>query len=49
LISWSELRDFAVKYFSGTTTCCSSWRLWKKDSPSQESGLLGPVTLRGSE
>jgi len=24
----------------------SSWNLWKKDSPLQESGLLGPVTLR---
>ena len=24
----------------------TSWRLWKKDSPLQESGLLGPVTLR---
>ncbi len=23
----------------------TSWRLWKKDSPLQESGLLGPVTL----
>jgi hypothetical protein len=24
----------------------SSWRLWKKSDPLQESGLLGPVTLR---
>ena len=24
----------------------SSWRLWKKDSPLQQSGLIGPVTLR---
>ncbi|MGD0089584.1 MAG: glycosylhydrolase-like jelly roll fold domain-containing protein, partial [Planctomycetota bacterium] len=24
----------------------TSWRLWKKDSPLVESGLLGPVTLR---
>jgi len=24
----------------------SSWRLWKKGDPLQESGLLGPVTLR---
>ena len=24
----------------------TSWRLWKKDSPLQESGLLGPVTLQ---
>ena len=24
----------------------TSWRLWKKDSPLQESGLLGPVTIR---
>ena len=24
----------------------TSWRLWKKDAPLQESGLLGPVTLR---
>ena len=23
----------------------TSWRLWKKDSPLQESGLLGPVTI----
>ena len=23
----------------------TSWRLWKKDSPLQESGLLGPVTV----
>jgi hypothetical protein len=23
----------------------TSWRLWKKDSPLQESGLLGPVRL----
>ena len=27
----------------------TSWRLWKKDSPLVESGLLGPVTLRVSE
>ncbi len=24
----------------------SSWRLWKKDEPLQESGLLGPVTVQ---
>jgi hypothetical protein len=24
----------------------TSWRLWKKDSPLRESGLIGPVTLR---
>lgn len=24
----------------------SSWRLWKKHDPLQESGLLGPVVLR---
>jgi hypothetical protein len=24
----------------------TSWRLWKKDSPLQPSGLIGPVTLR---
>ena len=24
----------------------TSWRLWKKDSPLQESGLLGPVVIR---
>lgn len=24
----------------------SSWRLWKKDEPLQDSGLLGPVTLQ---
>jgi len=24
----------------------TSWRLWKKGSPLQESGLLGPVTLQ---
>ena len=24
----------------------TSWRLWKKDAPLQESGLLGPVTLQ---
>jgi len=24
----------------------TSWRLWKKDSPLVESGLLGPVTLQ---
>ncbi|HEY4245910.1 MAG TPA: glycosyl hydrolase [Lacunisphaera sp.] len=24
----------------------SSWRLWKKEDPLQESGLIGPVTLR---
>lgn len=24
----------------------SSWRLWKKDDPLQDSGLLGPVTLQ---
>ena len=23
----------------------TSWRLWKKDSPLQESGLLGPVGI----
>jgi hypothetical protein len=26
----------------------SSWRLWKKNSPLQESGLLGPVTVQVS-
>jgi hypothetical protein len=26
----------------------TSWRLWKKNSPLQESGLLGPVTLRAA-
>jgi hypothetical protein len=26
----------------------TSWRLWKKDAPLQESGLLGPVTLRST-
>ncbi len=24
----------------------TSWRLWKKDSPLQTSGLLGPVTVQ---
>jgi len=24
----------------------TSWRLWKKDAPLQESGLLGPVSVR---
>jgi len=24
----------------------TSWRLWKKDQPLQESGLLGPVTIQ---
>ena len=24
----------------------AGWRLWKKEGPLQESGLLGPVTLR---
>ena len=27
----------------------TSWRLWKKDSPLQESGLLGPVTISATE
>ena len=27
----------------------TTWRLWKKDSPLLESGLLGPVTLQVSE
>ena len=27
----------------------TSWKLWKKDSPLQESGLLGPVTLHVAE
>ncbi len=27
----------------------TSWRLWKKDSPLVESGLLGPVTLQTSQ
>ena len=27
----------------------TSWRLWKKDSPLVESGLIGPVSLRVSE
>jgi hypothetical protein len=25
----------------------ATWRFWNKDSPLQESGLLGPVTLQG--
>jgi hypothetical protein len=27
----------------------TSWRLWKKNSPLQESGLLGPVTISAAE
>ena len=27
----------------------TSWRLWKKDAPLLESGLLGPVTLRPAQ
>jgi hypothetical protein len=27
----------------------TTWRLWKKDDPLQESGLIGPVTLRATE
>jgi hypothetical protein len=27
----------------------TSWRLWKKDTPLLDSGLLGPVTLRTTE
>ena len=27
----------------------TSWRLWKKDSPLVESGLIGPVTLLTAE
>jgi len=27
----------------------TSWRLWKKDSPLLDSGLLGPVTLKAAE
>ena len=27
----------------------TSWRLWKKDSPLQESGLLGPVTITAAK
>ncbi len=27
----------------------TSWRLWKKDEPLLESGLLGPVTLRTTQ
>jgi len=26
----------------------TSWRLWKKDAPLQESGLLGPVTIQAT-
>jgi hypothetical protein len=27
----------------------TTWRLWRKDAPLQESGLLGPVTLRSAQ
>ena len=27
----------------------TSWRLWQKDSPLVESGLLGPVKLRATQ
>jgi hypothetical protein len=27
----------------------TSWRLWKKDDPLQESGLLGPVMLQATQ
>ncbi|MBI5091762.1 MAG: hypothetical protein HZB26_04875 [Candidatus Hydrogenedentes bacterium] len=27
----------------------TTWRLWKKDSPLQESGLIGPVTLQSAQ
>jgi hypothetical protein len=27
----------------------TTWRLWKKDSPLQPSGLLGPVVIRSAK
>lgn len=33
---------------TGRTTF-TTWRLWKKDSPLQDSGLLGPVTLQTAD
>jgi hypothetical protein len=27
----------------------TSWRLWKKDDPLAESGLLGPVTIQAAQ
>ncbi len=45
LKSWPEWLHEGKPSPTGRQTF-TSWRLWKKDSPLQPSGLLGPVTIR---
>jgi hypothetical protein len=45
LIKWPEWLEEGKPSPTGRITF-GSWRLWKKDDPLVESGLLGPVTLR---
>ena len=44
LKAWPNWLEAGTKSPTGRYSF-SSWRLWKKDSPLQESGLLGPVRL----
>jgi hypothetical protein len=45
LKKWPQWLEDGKQSPSGRFTF-TSWRLWKKDEPLQESGLLGPVTIR---
>jgi (4-O-methyl)-D-glucuronate---lignin esterase len=47
LKSWPKWVEEAKPSPTGRFTF-TSWRLWKKGEPLQESGLLGPVTLRAT-
>ena len=47
LKAWPQWLDEGKPSPTGRHTF-TSWRLWKKDSPLQPSGLLGPVTLQAA-
>ena len=48
LKSWPQWLEDGKPSPTGRHTF-TSWRLWKKDSPLQESGLLGPVTISAAK
>ena len=47
LKSWPAWLDEGIPSPTGRYTF-TSWRLWKKEDPLVESGLIGPVTLRAA-
>ena len=47
LKAWPQWLEEGKPSPTGRHTC-TTWRLWKKDSPLVESGLLGPVTIHAA-